>query len=458
MQRFFYDEQIRRFLLQISRVFSNFQVEYGKDDAGNVQYKTVPVRYGNASEVVNAIIRRNSENTMIPTPMMAFYITALDYRRDWLQNPTHVDKMHIRQRDFDENSGEFTTTQGNAFTIERLMPAPHTMTINVDIWTSNLSQKHMLIEQISWIFNPALEIQSTDNYIDWTSLTRMERTGLVYSNRNVPSGTDDSIDIATFTFELPIWITPPAKQKKLGVIKTIIASVFDESGSFNDGIIDNDLLLGNRVKTTWNNYSVLLLNGEVQLLEDTNTVVDQNDPLSGVTRVGEDTVTWKAFLDAFGDFQNGISQLRITLDDDTDVVGTVSLHPADDYKLLYNVDTDTIPTNSLDAVNKIIDPLRSGPGAGLAAATNGQRYLITQDVGDANNTDGPDAWGSLVASANDIVEYTGGAWAVSFDASATTSTQYVSNLTTSIQYKWDGTQWILSYQGIHRSGNWSIVI
>ena len=30
-QTFFYDQQIRRFLLQFIRAFSNFQVEYGKD-------------------------------------------------------------------------------------------------------------------------------------------------------------------------------------------------------------------------------------------------------------------------------------------------------------------------------------------------------------------------------------------------------------------------------------------
>ena len=32
MQQFFYDEQIRRFLLQFTRVFSNFQVEYGRTE------------------------------------------------------------------------------------------------------------------------------------------------------------------------------------------------------------------------------------------------------------------------------------------------------------------------------------------------------------------------------------------------------------------------------------------
>ena len=470
-QQYFYSQQIRRFLLQISRVFSNFQVEYGKDDAGNQVLRTVPVRYGDASKVVNAIIRQNSENATIPTPMMSFYITALDYKRDWVQEPHHVDKLNVRQRDYDENTGQLTTSQGNAFTIERLMPVPYDMKINVDIWTSNTIQKLQLMEQIAWIFNPSLEIQSTDNYLDWTSLTRMELVGNTWTNRSVPTGTDDSIDIMTFNFNIPIWISPPAKQKRLGVIRSIVASVYDESGDFDDGVIDSGLLIGKRVRTSWNNHSIFLLNGEVTLKDHTATYTDQNDTLdSGTpTQVGDNNVKWRELLESYGDFQNGISQLRIDLEDGTEVIGTVSYHPSNDYKLLFNADADTIPTNSLNAVDKIIDPLQSGPGAGLPTAQPGQRYLIIRDIGDSNNFDGPDAWkgvgydqdsalGDFVASANDIIEYDGDKWTVAFDASAVSSTQYVTNTTTGIQYKWDGTEWLLSYQGMHTSGNWAIII
>lgn len=458
MMSWFYDGQTRRFLLQISRFFSNFQVRYGMDEDGNYQYKTVPVRYGDGTRVVNSIIRQNSENAVIPTPMISFYITGIDYRRDWMQNPSHVDKMQVRQRDVDESTGEMLTTGGNAFTIERHMPVPHTMSINVDIWTSNTEQKFQIFEQITWLINPSFELQSTDNYVDWTSLSRMERVGMTWTNRSIPQGVDDSIDIGSFQFELPFWITPPAKQKRLGVVKSIIASVFDETGSIDDGFIDNDIVMGTRVKTSWNNYGVLLLNGEAQLLQESDTFIDQSNDLVAPEAVSNNAVTWKALLNGFGEFQNGISQLRITLDDDTDIVGTVSFHPTDDFKLLFNVDADTVPTNTLSAVNKIINPLQKGPSAGLDATTAGQRYLITQDIGDSDNTDGPDAWGDLVASANDIIEYSGGEWIVSFDASATTTTQYMTNLNTSIQYKWDGAQWVRSYEGQHTSGNWSIVI
>ena len=49
-------------------------------------------------------------------------------------------------------------------------------------------------------------------------------------------------------------------------------------------------------------------------------------------------------------------------------------------------------------------------------------------------------------------------WQV-FDASNPDSTQhYVTNLNTGIQYRFNGTEWVKSYEGVYTQGNWSIVI
>ena len=147
-QMFFYDEQVRRFLLQFIRAFSNFQVEYGKDRNGNTTLITVPVRYGDATRQVSSILRGNSENAIIPTPMMSAYVTAMEYSRERVQEPYWVDKKHIRMRKYNQDTGQYTTEQGNAFTVERLMPVPYDLSMNLDIWTSNTTQKLQLLEQI----------------------------------------------------------------------------------------------------------------------------------------------------------------------------------------------------------------------------------------------------------------------------------------------------------------------
>ena len=370
--QFFYDNQIRRFLLQFIRAFSNFQVEYGKDRDGNNTLVTVPVKYGDATRMVSNILRDGSENKIIPTPMISCYITAMEYAQARMQDPTFVDKRHIRMRKFDDDKGEYLPVQGNAFTVERLMPVPYNLTINIDVWTSNTNQKLQLLEQILVLFNPALEVQSTDNYLDWTSLSYIELQNTTWSSRTVPAGVDEMIDIATLTFLVPIWITAPAKVKKLGVVQKIVASIFDESGSISDGVIDRDLLLGTRMIFTPMNFGILLIGNTIQIIDNSETVTNKSDPTSLLddppTKIGTEDVSWRALINQYGELQAGISQIKIDVGVG-EIVGTVAFHPSDDYKLLFTIDADTMPTNDLSPVIKIINPLRIGPGAGLAATS-----------------------------------------------------------------------------------------
>ena len=460
-QQFFYDQQIRRFLLQFIRAFSNFQVEYGKDRNGLTTLQTVPVKYGDATRMVSAIVRENSENKILPTPMISCYITGLEYNPERRQDPTFVDKKHIRMRKFDANTNSYTTQQGNAFTIERMMPVPYTLQMSVDIWTSNTNQKLQLLEQLLVLFNPALEIQSTDNYLDWTSLSYIELAGTQFTSRSIPQGVDDQIDIATLQFTVPIFLSAPAKVKKLGVINKIVASIYDDNGGIADGVIDGEILLGTRQKFTPMNFGIILLGNTVQILDRNETTTNKVDysPLNDPPeKIGTDDVSWAALINQYGELQSGISQLRLETGGTAEIVGTIAFHPSDPHKLLWTVQSDTIPTNDLPAITKIINPLKSGPDAGLATAATGQRYLILNAIGNSSNTDGPDAWGSLVASANDIIEYNGTDWQIAFDSSAEQGIHYVTNTTTNLQYKWTGTEWIKSYEGEYKAGDWSIVL
>ena len=460
-QQFFYDQQIRRFLLQFIRAFSNFQVEYGKDRDGLTTLQTVPVKYGDATRMVSGIIRENSENKIIPTPMISCYITGLEYNPERRQDPTFVEKKHIRMRKFDANTNSYTTQQGNAFTIERMMPVPYTLQMSVDIWTSNTNQKLQLLEQLLVLFNPALEIQSTDNYLDWTSLSYIELAGTQFSSRSIPQGVDEQIDIATLQFTVPIFLSAPAKVKKLGVINKIVASIYDDNGGIADGVIDGDILLGTRQKFTPMNFGIILLGNTIQILDRNETITNKSNysPLDDPpTKVGTDDVSWAALVNQYGELQSGISQLRLETGGSAEIIGTVAFHPSDAHKLLWTVQSDTIPTNDLATITKIINPLKSGPDAGLATAVTGQRYIILNAIGNNANTDGPDAWGNLIANVNDIIEYNGTNWQVAFDSSAEEGIHYVTNSNTGLQYKWTGSEWVKSYEGEYKAGDWSIVL
>jgi len=457
MQQFFYDDQIRRFLLQFARIFSNFQVEYGRDEEGNPTLLRVPVRYGDSSRQAQTVLQNNSANTLTSAPMITFYITGMEYARPRMQEPYHVSRMQVRQRTYDADTDSYETTQGNAFTVERLMPVPYDMTITADMWTTNTNQKMQMFEQIATLFNPALEIQSTDNYIDWTSLSVVELDQVTWSSRSIPVGTTDSIDIMTMRFKIPIWISSPAKIKKLGVVERIVASVFDAQGDATEAITNSDLLLGTRQKFTPYGYQVLLLGNKLQVLKlskAVNPTNDNTDPQSFQTS----NETWTTVVNQYGTIREGISQIRLDSPwgDDSQVIGTVSYDPTDPRFLLFSVDQDTVPQNTLQPVDAVINPLTAGPGAGLPVAVTGTRYLILDSIGaDGSSTE---AWGDVQASANDIIEFDSEGWQVVFDSSKTTGTQFVTNITTELQYRWTGTEWVKSYEGLYPGGEWQLVL
>jgi len=460
MQQFYYDEQIRRFLLQFTRIFSNFQVEYGKANTSSASLIRVPVRYGDWTRLASTVQQENSASSLPATPLMTFYITDLEYDRPRMQEPSFVGRMQVRQRYFEQGTGTYETTQGNAFTIERLMPVPYNLRLSLEIWTSNTNQKMQLFEQIATLFNPSLEVQSTDNFLDWTSLSVVYLDGVTWTSRTLPQGTENPIDVMTMKFSLPIWISSPAKVKKLGVVERIIASVFDEQGDAVEAITNNDLLLGTRQKFSPYNYQVLLIGNKLQILKY-SAVVDEPNTSTDLPDSPPSNEMWPSVINMYGGFRDGITQIRLDNQWGTDdqVIGFVSYDPTDERFLLFDVDTDTIPQDTMPAVNAVIDPLLSGPGTGLPAAVTGQRYLILNDIGSEDNQSPAAAWGNVIAKANDIIEYDGTDWVVTFGITTnTTNIQYVTNITTELQYLWNGTNWVKSYEGLYPGGEWSIVL
>ena len=455
MAQFFYDNQVRRFLIQFAKIFSNWYVTKGKDPNGNDILVRVPVMYGDSSRQAATIIANNSASNLPSAPLITYYITGLEYDQRRTQDPTFMDRINVRQRAYNSETQSYEQTQGQAFTVERLMPVPYTLRISVDFWTTNYNQKLELIEQLGTLFNPSLEIQSTDNFIDWTSLSVVYQDGLTFSSRSIPMGTQNPIDVMSWKFYMPIWISTSSKLKKMGVIQKIIASIY--KGAALEDIQDEDLLLGTRQKITPYGYKLLLLGNTLQLLPANAAFYPSNEQIAMPT--GPNTnLYWSSLLNVYGTLRPGISQIWLQNPYmDTDIVGTIVPNPTDDRLLIYDIDPDTLPQNTLNPVDSIINPLTSGPNAGLPGPVNGRRYLIVENVGGSASTV---AWGNLVANANDIIQYNGGTgqWYVAFDSTNTTTVEYVTNLTTNVQYRYTQGLWVKSYEGWYDQGDYSIVI
>jgi hypothetical protein len=481
MSQHFYDGQIKRYITQFMRLMSNFAYK----DAKGVLTQ-VPVRYGDATRQVAAIINKNSENVIPNAPFISCYIKDLKFDRPRTQDPSFVSKLHIRERAYDEAGNEYLNTQGANYTVERIMPVPYVITFNADIWTSNTDQKFQLWEQIAVLFNPSMELQTTDNYIDWTSLSVLELTdGSVFDSRTIPQGVANDISIATLQFTSPIWITPPAKIKKLGIITKIISKVFaeptgtGEAGGYDDALFGGDIFNGlepaARIVITPGDYSLLLLNNTAVLVPANNTNI--GDGWIDVDNV-QDRPSWLNLLDQYpGQFTPGLSQLRVTKSDGTELVAYISLNPTNESLMALNIDRETMPANTLlsditsahtrGTIDAIINPQTFNPGS-QSGQNIDRRYLILEDInivpqyGDLGY-DGPDAWKNIdgtdfQAHANDIIQWDGLQWNVLFDSTQPYDDTYITNAYTGVQYKWDGEQWSKSFEGVYDRSNWRLIL
>jgi hypothetical protein len=461
----FYDGQIRKFLTQFIRILSNFSVETGKGKDGEVTLRAVPVVYGDPTRQVANIIRNNSENALQYAPRIAAYVRELNYDRERMQNPYHIEKQHLKERDVLADGTYADNKLGAGYTVEKVMPSPFRLEVTADIWTTNTDQKLQIMEQILYLFNPDFEIQKTDNYIDWTSLSYVELTGTTFSSRTIPIGADTEIDIATITFSMPIWLSPPVKVSKLGVIQKIIMSIYDDDGGITAGLIDGTLLT--RSYITPNNYGLLVTGNQLRLLGSTGTSVTSGGDgfYTGANAPSNfdpfetfgPPINWKILLDQYGKVRNDTSQIRLMQPNGNEIIGTIAVNTLEDTILLINIDQDTIPANTLTAVKKIINPATYDPGTPV----NADRYLIINDVGDSTASVQSATWGALIATVGDIIEYSSSQskWLKVFDASHPDSTQhYITNTHTGIQYRFNGTEWVKSYEGIYTAGNWSIVL
>lgn len=374
--QYFYDGQIRRYLLQIIRLLSNFVVRYG--DGTLVR---VPVVYGDPDRQVAHILNQNSENAVLSAPRIAVYITDLELDTSRLGDPSFIGKIHVRERELDQN-GNYTSNQGNSYTIERLMPTPYKLSIKADIWSTNNDQKLQILEQILMLFNPSLEIQTTDNYVDWTSLTVVDLTQVVYSSRTVPVGTATEIDVATLSLQTPIYISPPAKVKRLGVVTNIVTSILGGITDRNDAYIEgfgtdsNIGLNGSWIADPLADIRTTPGNDDIEVIGNQIRLVNKGAYIS-----------WLKLLEQYPDlYKPGLSKIYLKQADGTFVIGYCTVNQLDDSILQVNWDVDTYQSNtplpsafrsSLGTFDAIIDPRRTRPSSSVP----GTRYLILESIG-----------------------------------------------------------------------------
>lgn len=465
---FWYDGQVRRYLVQFMRIFSDIKVRLGPDANGLYTIQRVPIMYGDPSSMVAQIIKGASENTLLPNPMFSAYIDSIKFSDARRQDTQYVGKVSTIERNFNPQTQSYTNEPGVRQDVERYMPVPIDITFKLDIWTPNTTVKLQIFEQLAIIFNPSIQLQQNSNILDWTSIFEVFREDYTWTNRSIPQGGNEDRDIMTFKFRAEGWLNPPAKIKRSSLIAEIVTNVFYAADvadieSKIDGSYDpfRTCIPGTPVQiiTTEGNYRVAVYRGtggdEILLLNQ----YGQEDP----------DVTWQSLIEKYGQITPNITKLRLKLDpnidvDTLDIIGGITQDPARPNVLFFDPDLDTLPGSTLLPIAEIIDPTEVWPGNGLPTALPGQRYLLASAVSAGEEPALPPGvntspWGNnLVAYPNDIIEFNGISWIVSFDSQNATGLNYVVNNSNSSQYTFDSAtgDWAYTYYGTYQPGYWRI--
>jgi T4-like virus Myoviridae tail sheath stabiliser len=220
INHYYFDNQLRQYLLQFVSIFWGLQVQTGKGECDEQQFITVPVVVGNKDRVVAALLAGNTQNRMFSVPHMSAYLQGLALAPERRRAPGMLD-----QRVTMKVGGVFPD---DLTVVKRAMPVPYNATIELAIYASNTQQMHQLLEQILVLFNPDLQIQKSDGPFDWTRLTNVELTD-ISNEENYPSSTERRMVIWTLTFTVPIYLSVP-----LGVRDDLVRKVIIQIGSLNE--------------------------------------------------------------------------------------------------------------------------------------------------------------------------------------------------------------------------------
>jgi len=440
---YFYDGQIKRVITQMIRIFSGFRYLSGAD-ANNVKsYATVPVMWGDGDRQAQHMLTGNSENVTLSVPRIAVSIIGLTpaalTRGSYAGN---VDNLQVQERQFDQLTGQYTSKIGNSYQVDRLQPNPIDIKFAVDIWTSNTDQKLQLFEQIFLLFNPMLDLQTVDSPLDWTAIQSVMLDDINWSVNGLDRGTDDTSDILSMTFTVASYISAPARVKKQKLINTIITNIgdalneCDNSATFENGSsIQSVVTIGDHWIQVTNNSTVTLLGSHKNLLDENGNAY-----------------SWQQLIDDYGEFTENYSTMNLRWVGDIenssqDIIGFINLDPTYNNILNLSITKDTLPIATLSPILKFINPLEIFPGNGLPIAKNGDRYIVLEGINP--NTI---AWGNFSCNSNDIIQFNGTSWIVSYDSIGSNILDFVTDSSTGNLYKLVNHAWVDVINGFYSPG------
>ncbi len=216
---YYFNGQLARYVNQFQSIFQGLQVQIGKRNGDDEKLIPVEIHYSHCDRVLASIIADNTQNKPLKLPTMSTYMSGLSIA----MNRARGVGVEIRSAYVPVGG----LVPNDIKVVHQRLPVPYDLTMDLNIYTSNTNQHFQILEQILPIFDPSINIQTSDSPYDITRLTKVELKD-VQLDTNYPIGTDRRIIQSKLTFTMPIEMQVPAD-----VRHDIVEKIFLRVGAVN---------------------------------------------------------------------------------------------------------------------------------------------------------------------------------------------------------------------------------
>lgn len=223
---YYYQAQIRKYMIQFMAIFSGMQVSVGKNQFNEEpDLIRVPIIHGTKDRVVAGILKSNSPNIPTRLPIMTANVISMQMAQDRAkgQGTTLTNVEFPRGGTFPDDLKSIT----------KLMPIPYYFGVELNLLSSNLQQKYEMLEQIFLLFRPDLWFQTSDDRNDWTAINAVQLNNINWED-NYPPGAEQRILSTNLEFQFLAHMSAPAliRDNVINKIRVRIQSL-DEISDFS---------------------------------------------------------------------------------------------------------------------------------------------------------------------------------------------------------------------------------
>ncbi len=199
---FYYNQQLKFYMIQFMAIFSGLQVKVGKTETEEERLISIPIYWGNRDRVVAHILGDNTQNKLLRVPAMSVSPPTIDLAPD-RRHGVNV----TRRKTYLPEGG---LIPDDIKTVRQFMTRPYWINIELRIYASNTDQHNQILEPILTLFDPTLDIEKSDGVFDWARITAVELTG-INNNNNYPSLADNRVIQTGLTFKFIAELGIPAE-------------------------------------------------------------------------------------------------------------------------------------------------------------------------------------------------------------------------------------------------------